>query len=231
MCDYEEIYNKIGYKFKNNIFLDVALTHPSITNFDKKCENYQRLELLGDSVLSLVILDMLLFYFPSFNEGEIATRKAELVSNRTLVEIALELEFGKYIRMSKSEEKQNGRNNHKILEDIVESIIGAIYTDGGLDSARSFINKYWCDLIKKQTGNVKNPKSRLQEWSQKNGYQIPEYESQELLNDGNIASHSVKILIDKMPIFDSIARTKKEGEVEAAKKMLEYIKNNMDENI
>ena len=165
---YKELYKKLGYTFKNEEVIETALRHPSMCySKNQKCDNYERLELLGDSVLSLIILDMLLKYYKNLNEGEIAKRKSNLVCSETLSKIAKNMGLGEYIIMTKGEEKLNGRNNQHILEDIVESIIGGIYIEGGINEATKFVERYWIDLIKEQKDIEKDSKSRLQEWLQK----------------------------------------------------------------
>ena len=126
--NYEELYKKIYYKFKDKDLLKAALSHPSLCYSKRnKCMNYERLELLGDSVLSLVVLDMLLTYYKDFDEGEIAKRKSYLVCTEALSKIGQSIDLGKYIYMTKGEEKLDGRNNPRIIENVMESIIGAIY--------------------------------------------------------------------------------------------------------
>lgn len=226
---YAEFCEKIGYEFSNKEYLITALTHPSACNRQKRA-SYQRLELLGDSVLSLIVAEMLLDSFPELNEGQIAIRKADLICNKTLSKIALDLGFGKYIIMSRGEEMQDGRFNLKILEDVMESIIGAIYKDGGLEAARIFIDRHWHSLMQSQK-TTKNPKSQLQEWTQKHGLPIPKYFDKELLNDGSKTLYEVQLTVsDLTPVVVS-AKTKKDAEITAAKKMLNLIKGRDDEEM
>ncbi|MDR2527188.1 MAG: ribonuclease III [Rickettsiales bacterium] len=223
------INNKINYIFKDERLLKTALNHPSVVNGKK--DSYQKLEILGDSVLSLIIIEMLIEKFPNLSEGEIHMRKANLVCGKTLSTLALKIGLGEYINMSRATATQGGRKNHKILEDVVESIIGAIYKDGGIENARNFVNRYWEDLIKQQKDFEKNPKSRLQEYLQKHSFSIPEYSSDELINDGVTTSYKVNVVIPNLPSMEIISRTKNEGEVELAEKMIEYIRKNIDKSI
>ncbi len=230
--DYESLYKKLGYKFKNEDLLIKALSHSSICYSRKnKCSNYQRLELLGDSVLSLLVVDMLLRMYKDLSEGEITKRKANLVCSERLAEIAKTIGIGEYIIMSKGEESINGRNNQHTLEDIVESITGAIYLDGGLEEARIFVNRYWLELAKKQVDLEKDPKTRLQEWMQKVKQEKPEYEVIDVQGTQNEPIFLMKIITDDLPEFKGIGKTKKETQRKLAKEMIEYIKNNIDENI
>jgi len=174
---------------------------------------------------------MLLDYYKDFNEGEIAKRKSYLVCTETLAKIGHNINLGKYIYMTKGEEKLHGRNNPRIIEDVIESIIGAIYQDGGIESARKFIKKYWFDLIKQQKVIKKDPKTRLQEWLQKHKYNIPEYNT---INQGGTQeapTFTVEIHVSGFPKFLFTAKTKKRAEVACAIKMIKYIRMNIDNNI
>lgn len=230
--NFEELYKNILYEFKNIELLKSALSHPSLCYSKKnKCSNYERLELLGDSVLSLVILEMLLNYYKDLDEGEISKRKSYLVCTRTLANIGQTINLGKFIFMTKGEEKLDGRNNPKILENVTEAIIGAMYLDGGLDVVKTFIKKYWFKLIEGQQTIKKDPKSRLQEWSQKNKYGIPEYNVINTYGSNSNPIFKMEISLANFNKFTDTATTKKEAEVKCAKKMIKYIKNNIDKKI
>ena len=229
---YKELYKKLGYTFKNEEVIETALRHPSMCySRNQKCDNYERLELLGDSVLSLIILDMLLKYYKNLNEGEIAKRKSNLVCSETLSKIAKNMGLGEYIIMTKGEEKLNGRNNQHILEDIVESIIGGIYIEGGINEATKFVERYWTDLFKEQIDIEKFSKSSLQEWLQKQQYNITEYFLVKEEGSDSEPIFTMKILVNNFPEFIETGKTKKETEKKLASKMIEYIKNNKDPNI
>jgi ribonuclease-3 len=228
---YEKLYKIIEYEFKNEELLDIAFSHPSLNNKGKRKNNYQRLELLGDSILSFVVVDLLLKYFLDLDEGQISTRKAELICTKTLSQIAESLCLGEYINMSYSEERQGGRKNPKILEDIMESVIGAMYLDGGLDAVYCFIKNNWYKLIKKQLGIIKNPKTRLQEWTQKKFTKIPTYTSMELVNNGQNALYQIELQIEDIPSLITTSKTKHDGEIKLAQEMIDYIKKNIDNEI
>ena len=231
----DELCKKIEYNFNDKELLMTALSHPSICNFRNKkfkCMNYERLELLGDSVLSLCVLDLLLNYYQNLDEGEISRRKAYLVCTDTLSSIAKEIDIGEHIYMTKGEENMDGRNNNHILENVMEAIIGAIYFDGGLNSSKEFVKKHWLKLIENQVTLKKDPKSRLQEWAQKNKYNIPQYKTigQTGLDSNPIFSIEV-FISDKFPKIIREAKSKKEGEITCAVDLIEYIKDNIDKKI
>ncbi|GMO56683.1 MAG: ribonuclease III [Rickettsiales bacterium] len=221
--DYKELYKKLDYEFKDNKWLITALNHPSIHNINKKLPDYQRLEILGDSILSFVIVEFLLEKFPNINEGEVHIKKVELVKGETLSSIALKLGIGDYINMSRSEEMQGGRSNVKILEDVMEAIIGAIYKDSNIELTKKFILQKWKKLLNEKA--TKSPKTLLQEYLQKEHKSIPNYVGEELVNNGTETSYKITLKVAGVQDMEMITKTKKEGETELAKKMLKYLKN------
>jgi ribonuclease-3 len=232
--EYGELYKKLGYKFEDKRLLERALSHPSICCHYKNCENesYEKFELLGDAVLSLIILDMLMDYYNTFTEGEIAIIKSKLVCGKTLSEIALKMNLGIYVKMTKGEEKQDGRHNRKILEDVIEAIIGAMYEDSrGIEEPRKFIKKYWEYLLFDSSKIKKDAKTRLQEWSQKNKKNIPEYNLVGTEGTEGSPIFEIEISVESLPKLRTKAKSKKEAEIKLATEMIEYIKNNISDKI
>ena len=133
--------------------------------------------------------------------------------------------------MTKGEEKLDGRNNPRILENVMEAVIGAMYLDGGLNVVKTFVKEYWFDLIKKQQFIKKDPKSRLQEWSQKNKHGIPTYNVVNTSGSKSNPIFKMEIYLNGFPKIEEEAKTKKEAEVKCARKMIKYIKNNIDKKI
>lgn len=171
----EELENILGYKFRKKDLLRQALTHPSMS-FRGSSFNYERMEFLGDSLLSMVIVEYLYKKHTKENEGQLSRRKAYLVSKEILYEIALSLNLGKFIIMTKGEENCGGRTNINNLENVMESVLAAIYLDSSsIAPVRRFVIKMWepIDLMEKKP--YSNPKTRLQEWTQKYYKALPEY--------------------------------------------------------
>lgn len=170
----EELEKILNYNFKNKELLKEALTHPSLS-INKKIKNYERLEFLGDSILSMVIIEYLYKKYKNEKEGQLSKRKSYLVSKDILSNIARNMNIGKYIIMTKGEEKTGGRDNKNNLENVMEAIIGAIYLDSNIDTVRKFILNIWEPIDKEEKIPHNDPKTKLQEWSQKIYKQTPEY--------------------------------------------------------
>lgn len=222
---YEEIQNKINYIFQNPTLLKQALTHPSMSSLSRDTVNYERLEFLGDAVLSLVITEMLIKEFPAEDEGDLARRRAALISGPTLNKICNKISLAEYIVMTEGEENIGGRKNPQILEDVIEALIGALYLDGGLDKCNIFINRYWYDLAKTTKKPPIDTKTYLQEWSQHQGLGLPSYKLLEKKGSPHSPLFVIAVTVKTLPTFKSSAPTKKLAEKQAAQQMIDYIKN------
>ena len=170
----EELEKILNYNFKNKELLKEALTHPSLS-INKKIKNYERLEFLGDSILSMIIIEYLYKKYQNEKEGQLSKRKSYLVSKDRLSNIARSMNIGKYIIMTKGEEKTGGRDNKNNLENVMEAIIGAIYLDSNINTIRNFILNIWKPIDNEEKMPYNDPKTKLQEWSQKIYKQTPEY--------------------------------------------------------
>src|SRR5262245_40082226 len=149
--DLRDLMAALDYAFKDPELLRIALMHPSALSTgrgkrSKKQErgaDNQRLEFLGDRVLGIVVAEMLFRAFPDEDEGALARRLAALVRQDSLDAIAREIDLGRYLVLSRGEEEGGGRDNPATLADACESVIGALYLDGGLETARRFVEHYW----------------------------------------------------------------------------------------
>lgn len=162
----------IGYRFSDPGLLEQALTHRS-----RGPGHYERLEFLGDSLLSLVISEQLYHLRIHAAEGDLSRLRSRLVRDVTLAEIANELGLGEHLRLGPGELKSGGFLRESILADAVEAIIGAIYIDGGFDEARRVVCEIFADRIATlpDADMLKDPKTRLQELLQAHGHELPEY--------------------------------------------------------
>ena len=170
---YDALYDKLGYRFRDESLLDTALTHRSVGS-----RNYERLEFLGDSVLNFVISADLFQRCPDLREGDLSRMRAYLVKGERLHELARRLELGDYLMLGSGEMKSGGHHRASILADAVEGIFGAIYLDGGFEACRQVILELYRPLLEDLPGveTLKDPKTRLQEWLQSRRLPLPRYE-------------------------------------------------------
>lgn len=172
-------YQQIHYTFQDQNLAILALTHPSMNahpNPKSQRHDYERLEFLGDSVLSMIIAEALYMRHADEDEGSMSQRHASLVCGTTASHIAETLGIPKFIRMAHGEEDNGGRSKAKILENVMEAIIGAVYLDGGFSTVKQFILNHWSTLLQQKIQPPKDPKSQLQEYSQKYLSCLPVYE-------------------------------------------------------
>lgn len=168
----ETLQQRIGYQFKDASLLEQALTHRSLA---RDHPHNQRLEFLGDSVLGLMVAELLYSLYPDADEGDLSKRLVALVNGEQLTTIARELNLGGLLFMSSSEEEQRGRENSSNLEDACEALLGAVYLDGGIDAVRPLFAKFWKPLAETLTSAPKDAKTALQEWAQARALPLPEY--------------------------------------------------------
>ena len=173
----DEFENIIQYQFKNKQLLTEALSHSSYANEKKKTRNSnERLEFLGDSVLSVIVSQYLFEHFSHLPEGELTKIRASLVCEKSLYNFAQQIRLGDFLLLGKGEEHTGGRERPSILADAFEAVIAAIYLDGGLEAARKHVLKFIPDDIdKKSLTAFSDYKTILQEVIQKNPEEKVEY--------------------------------------------------------
>jgi len=160
-----ELEGRIGYTFKNRKLLAEALTHGSALGQGSKQRSYDRLEFLGDRVLGLVVAEKLLQQPELKEEGELATRLNALVNKHACARAARAADLGAAVVLSPSEEASGGRGKEAILGDICESVIAALYLDGGIEPARDFIFQFWGEAFDDLGAIPRDAKTTLQEWA------------------------------------------------------------------
>lgn len=216
----------IGYQFSNANLLEEALTHPSLSKEVSSKPNYQRLEFLGDKVLSLVIGDFLMEKYPAEMEGDLSKRQAALVSGEALAEIALEINLNDVIQLSKGEINLGGKTNKRNLENALEALIGAIYCDSNYDFAKQFIMRFWHDSLKKDIKPPKDPVSELQEIVQLKSKQLPQYST---VKSGGSDHAPIFVSTVRVPhldaCFNAEGKSKKEAQKEVSRIALKNISN------
>ena len=219
MSDLKSLQSKIGYSFKEPAYLKRALTHSSYVN--GKQNSNERLEFLGDSVLSLVV-SRHLFSSLDMPEGMLTKIRAKLVCEQTLFGFAERIELGSYLRLSKGEELSGGRHRKSILADAFEALIAAIYLDGGLDCASEFILRFIPPVqqLKFSTLFLGDYKTALQEIIQKN----PEEHIEYVITDESGEAHKrvfyAAVTLNGQTIGSGNGFSKKEAEQAAAKEAL-----------
>jgi ribonuclease-3 len=214
--------DRIGYRFKDGDLLDCALTHISaLRGSHDRMASYQRLEFLGDHVLGLVVSDMLFRNFPTANEGELSRRLADLVRKETCAEIARKLDLGAVIRLGSSEAGSGGRSRDAILADVCESLIGAIFLDGGYAAVAPLVEKLWDERMRTPVRPLRDPKTTLQEWAQGRGLPTPTY--REIGRSGPHHNPEFRIAVElpKLAPAEGIGRSKRAAEQAAAQALLQ----------
>jgi len=178
MPELSEFQVRLGYAFRDEGLLRLALTHPSVAHeAGAPSPHNQRLEFLGDAVLQLVLTRELYEKFPEFDEGPLTKARAKLVNRRTLAEHARELGLGARLILSRGEETNGGRERASTLADAFEAVLGAVFLDGGFAAAREFILREFGAAFGKLSvlPIIENPKGELQEFLQARSPEAPEY--------------------------------------------------------
>lgn len=220
-----EIEKTLEYQFVEPKLLNEALTHPSIDRPDNADKfNYERLEFLGDSVLSLVISEQLLYKYPNEKEGELAKRRAGLVRGETIAKVAKRLKIGEHIIMSDGERSGGGQDNESNLENVMEAIIGAMHLDGGINASKKFIIANWGALLNEMLEPPKDAKSFLQEWSQGEGGELPEYKVISRSGLSHSPMFEIEVSLKKYGNKTASSTSKKKAEQLAAQLMVEQLK-------
>jgi ribonuclease III len=213
------IEERIGYKFRNSLLLAEALTHPSLGHETQRYHfDNQRLEFLGDAILQLVISEHLFRRFGGEAEGQLTKLRSRLVSRETLKMHAAALDLGRYLLMGRGEETSGGRDRTSTLADAFEALIGAIYLDGGLDSAREFIlTQAHSDLAQLAEEPIEiNPKGQLQELLQSLSPRSPVYELISQSGPEHEKTFVVQAVWEGIVLGQGSGRSKKQAETAAA---------------
>lgn len=216
----KELESKIGYSFKDDQLVKMALTHSSYSNELKinKYGNYERLEFLGDAVLEMC--SSIFFYenYPDMNEGQLTRLRSSMVCEQALAYCAREFDLPKYILLGKGEENSGGRYRDSIVSDVFEAVLGAIYLDGGLEEAKKFVNEYVLkDLENKQL--FYDAKTILQEKVQKDG-KVLRYELVSESGPDHEKEFTVNAIIDDEIRGTGTGKSKKQAEQHAAYQVL-----------
>jgi ribonuclease-3 len=232
--DLDQLEQILGYEFENRSLLERAITHrswaheqvaPGAEDQARKLHN-EALEFLGDSVLGLIAADYLWRAYPGVTEGELSRMKHQLVSAPTLAKASLRLNLGEFLRFGRGEERSGGRYKDALLADVFEAVTGAIFIDGGLEAATSFVNQALAEELQgsnPMAAAEADYKTMLQEKLQADRRPAPRYTVVETLGPPHRRVFHVEVSWDGGSIRGE-GRSIKGAEVAAAKQALQVIK-------
>lgn len=202
--------------FKHPAQLDQALTHRSYVNENPRHQSNERLEFLGDAVLSQIISVRLYNLFPQKPEGELTARRSALVQTSTLAKKSQILGLDKLLKLSKGEEDGGGRSNPGLLANTFEAVLGALFLDSGLDACTQFISSVFPDSEITSLTELKDPKSLLQELSQSRGWGTPTYQVVSATGPDHAKKFDVSVHISDFPGITGSGTSKQRAETAAA---------------
>ena len=215
---------KIDYKFKNVLLLKQSLTHPSYyieNSYLKNLNQFERFEFLGDRVLGLIIASLLFNKYKNLDEGDLSKKYSYLVQKNFLHKISLELEVEKILLYNYK--KNNKKMLKSIFSDSVESIIGAIFIDGGYKSSFNFVRKFWLPYLDIQISNTQDPKTSLQELSQQKSKKLPEYKLIKKKGPAHSPLFTINLNVLDLKKITAEGSSIREAETKAASEALKII--------
>jgi ribonuclease-3 len=217
----DKLQARLGYSFTDPDLLVRALTHSSAISPAKRIErSYQRLEFLGDRVLGLVVADMLYKRLPKDNEGALSRSLNSLVRKETCAIVARKFGLGSEMILGESEARTGGAQKEAILGDVTEAIIGAIYSDGGIDPAYKFVETNFAEFLVDGSANKADAKTTLQEWAQARGLEPPTYTQVERRGPDHAPEFTIAITLGDFEKISATGPSKKIAEHKAAELFL-----------
>lgn len=209
----------LDYLFQQPELLELALTHRSAT-----AQSNERLEFLGDALLNLVMADYLYQHYPQASEGALSRLRANLVKGEALTALAHELGLGEALRLGPGEIRSGGAQRASILADALEAVFGAVYLDGGLDPARTLILRVYRQRLEElaHAGELKDPKTRLQEYLQARQQPLPSYSILEIQGEPHAQSFTVECAVADCRAV-AIGGSRRQAEQDAARQILEQL--------
>ncbi|MDH3545976.1 MAG: ribonuclease III [Gammaproteobacteria bacterium] len=223
MLDKAETWLKktLDYQFDDVRLLQQALTHRSASG-----DNNERLEFLGDAVLDFLISDFLFRSHANAQEGDLSRLRSSLVKGTLLAELASDLGIGEHLILGSGERKTGGHRRESILADALEALFGAVYLDAGIEAARKIVERALADRLHDLTADVdlRDPKTRLQEWLQARGLGLPEYELVKVSGKAHQQQFDVTCTVNNGAAqTDGSGTTRRNAEQESAQKMLKEL--------
>lgn len=211
----------LGHEPREVALFTAALTHRSASG-----RNNERLEFLGDAVVNLLVAEMLYARFPAADEGELSRRRASLVSAEPLAAIAQQLGLGDVLQLGSGELKSGGFRRQSILADAFEAVIGAVYLDSGLESARTLVARLFGPQLERlpATDALKDPKTRLQEHLQSRGHALPVYGVESVVGEPHAQHFSVRCEVAELGLATTgEGSSRRRAEQEAAQRLLDAL--------
>ena len=216
-----ELEGRIGHVFRDRELLERALTHASVGDGALKVRHYERLEFLGDRVLNLLAAERLMALNSEAKEGEMSRLMAGLVNYHACARVARRVGLPNALRMASSASKIGARDKDTVLGDACEALIGALYIDDGLDTARAFFLEFWTEeFAMLDEPRVKDPKTQLQEWAQGRGLALPLYKVVGREGPDHAPSVTVSVTVGDYEPELAEGRSRQEAEKAAATVML-----------
>ena len=220
MVDWQGLQQAIGISFRDLSLLQQAFVHSSYVNENPEFHlpDNERLEFLGDALLSFVVTEKLCHEFPQASEGELTEIRISLIRQETLARLAATLKLGDYLLLGKGEETSGGRQRQTNLADAFEALIGAIFFDQGMGTSRDFILNKLCNQLEKvkAEGVGRNYKTLLQEFTQTKYKQLPAYRVIETLGPDHAKGFSVEVSLGDVVLGTGTGKSKRAAEMEAA---------------
>ena len=213
----------LQYRFNNEQYLLSAITHPSAIEGKPVKYSYERLEFLGDSILGAIVADAAFHAYPELDEGGLTRIKVSLVSGASLSHVAEDLGFADFIIFGQSEQGTGRRGLHSALENVYESVVAALYLDGGMEPVKEFITRTLITFMSEDMAREpENPKSALQEKLQEEGI-TPTYKLVETQGPPHDRTFITQVYAGLQELASGVGRTKKESESQAAASALDKL--------
>lgn len=221
--------SKLGYTFQDIRLLELALCHRSLGK-----ENNERLEYLGDAALNFIVAAALYQHFPNAKEGDLSRLRASLVKADALATLATHFDLSQYLRLGHGEQRSGGANRASIQSDAIEAIIGAIYLDSDFNTCQSVVLQWYNDMLNtlKTPQELKDPKTRLQEYLQGKKLPLPIYDISEMMGEAHTQIFHVKCSVAGLKFTSiGVGSSRRRAEQDAAQKYFEMLKSTPNRGI